>query len=87
MAIPCYRQAILEHCDQEWAEQEKHTGVGDGSGVQPPPKPRTQIFRLSVRERLSGRRFVTQDEFDAVWKALAEEVAAKLTAGYEVVID
>lgn len=61
--------------------------MADGSGEQPQPKPKAQVFRLSVRERLSGKCFVTQDEFDAVWKAIAEEVAAKLTAGYEVVID
>jgi len=87
MAIPGYRQAILEHCDREWAEQEKRAGVANGSGEQPQPQPKVQVFRLSMRERLSGKRFVTQAEFDAVWNALAEEVAAQLTAGYEVVID
>jgi len=61
--------------------------VANGSGEQPQPQPKVQVFRLSMRERLSGKRFVTQAEFDAVWNALAEEVAAQLTAGYEVVID
>jgi hypothetical protein len=87
LGLPGYRHAILEHCDREWAAQEKQAGVANDADGQKRVQPRAKVFRLNMRERLSGKRFVTPAEFDAVWKALGDEIVAKLKDGFEVVID
>lgn len=83
MAIPGYRKAIFDRCEREWlAQQEAQKKVGDGG-----EKPEKKVHRLSLREKLAGRRFVRRDEFDAFWQSIGAEIQAKLDEGYEVVVE
>ena len=83
LAIPGYRKAIFDRCEREWqAQQEAQKKVGDGG-----EKPEKKVHRLSLREKLAGRRFVRRDEFDAFWQSIGAEIQAKLDEGYEVVVE
>ncbi len=83
MAIPGYRKAIFDRCEREWqAQQEAQKKVGDGG-----EKPEKKVHRLSLREKLAGRRFVRRDEFDVFWQSIGAEIQAKLDEGYEVVVE
>jgi hypothetical protein len=83
MAIPGYRKAIFERCEREWqAQLEAQNKVGDGD-----EKPEKKVHRLSLREKLAGRRFVKRDEFDIFWQNIGAEIQAKLDEGYEVVVE
>lgn len=77
-ALVGYRHDILERCTREWAEQQQQeTGKA----------PERKIYRLSTSERLAGKRFTTEAEFEAFWGELGREIQDKLAEGYEVEID
>jgi hypothetical protein len=86
-ALPGRRGAILDMCDDEWAEQIRPPAGPDTKVDKVPVIPIRRVFRLNAHARLAGKRFVTKAEFEAFWSDLTEEIRAKLDEGFEVVLN
>ena len=81
MAVPGYRKPIFDMCDREWVEQLKEKGKEDQL------RERGEPYRVSIRQRIVGRRFASIEEFDTFWTEIGEEIRAEIKDGREVILE
>jgi len=87
LALPGYRAAIYETCEKQWQLQQEAKRQREQPDVPKEKRPEQKLFRVKMRERLAGKRFVTKAEFETFWQSLGKEIALKIGEGFEVILE
>jgi len=80
MALAGYRDAILAGCEEELERQQAEAPTTPDQSR----KPRRKTVHLSLRNKLAGKSFSSQAEFDQFWQDLAIEIRKSFDDGVDV---